>query len=159
MNIHYFFWSPNRGASKQIVKLQTKKSGLIFFLKSEPLGLFSFLTARGTRFFPYYSLRSSLFSVLASLVASLPPPSLLPPSLPHLPTCVGFPPASPLRPPPAYLHRSWTTLCILASVMDDFVHSCIGFGRLCAFLHRLWTTWGILASVLDDFMHSCIGFK
>ena len=51
------------------------------------------------------------------------------------------------------------TLGILASVMDDFVHACIGFGRFCAFLHRLWTTWCILASVLDDFMHSCIGFK
>ena len=57
------------------------------------------------------------------------------------------------------MFRLLTTLCILASVINDFVHSCIGCGRLCAFLHRLWTTLGILASVLDDFMHSCIGFK
>ena len=36
-------------------------------------------------------------------------------------------------------------------VLDDFVQSCIGFGRLCVVLCRFWMALRSLVSVLDGF--------
>ena len=41
------------------------------------------------------------------------------------------------------------------SVVDDYVHNCVGFGRLRALL--CWTTMCIIVWVLDDYVDNCVG--
>ena len=45
-------------------------------------------------------------------------------------------------------------MCIFASVLDDFVHICVGLGRLRAYLRRFRSITCILASVLEDYVHT-----
>ena len=50
-------------------------------------------------------------------------------------------------------------MCILASVVNKYVHTCVGFERVCVYVCRFWMTMCILASVFDDYVHNCIGFE
>ena len=54
-------------------------------------------------------------------------------------------------------------MCILASVLNDFVHTCIvhtcdGFKWLFVYVLRFLVTMCISESMFDGFVHTCVGF-
>ena len=49
-------------------------------------------------------------------------------------------------------------MCIIASILNEHVHTCFDVERQCAYLLQFWMTMCILASVLDEDVHHCIGF-
>ena len=49
-------------------------------------------------------------------------------------------------------------MCMIASVLDDYVHDCFGFGRLWCIIASVLFTMCIIALVLDDYVQNCVGF-
>ena len=49
-------------------------------------------------------------------------------------------------------------MCILALVLNENVHNCVGFEKPCDKLRRFWKTLFMIASVLGEDVHTCVGF-
>ena len=47
-------------------------------------------------------------------------------------------------------------MCILVTVLDEDVHTCVGFGCRCASLCRFCMKMCILVSALHDYVDNCV---